>query len=118
MTEQPLSARRCVPCEGGVPPLTEEQIQPLLAQIKGWQVEESGGHQQLVKTFRFPNFVKAVEFVNRITPVAESEGHHPDLLVAWGQVRVQLWTHAAGGLTENDFILAAKVDEVAAGAAS
>jgi 4a-hydroxytetrahydrobiopterin dehydratase len=118
MSEQPLSARRCVPCEGGVPPLTEEQVRPLLAQIQGWQVEESNGHQQLVKTFRFSNFVEAVEFVNRITPVAESEGHHPDLLVSWGQVRVQLWTHAAGGLTENDFILAAKLDEVATGAPS
>ncbi|HZU16103.1 MAG TPA: 4a-hydroxytetrahydrobiopterin dehydratase [Candidatus Dormibacteraeota bacterium] len=117
MAEMPLRARRCVPCEGGVPPLGEEQIRPLLARIEGWEVEQAEGHPQLVKTFRFPDFVQAVGFVNRITPVAESEGHHPDLLVGWGRVKVQLWTHAAGGLTENDFILADKIDEVASGAA-
>jgi 4a-hydroxytetrahydrobiopterin dehydratase len=111
--EPPLAERRCMPCEGGTPPLTDEQQVPLLAQLVGWQVEEADGHQQLVKTFRFRDFVSAVEFVNRITPVAEAEGHHPDLLVTWGQVRVQLSTHVAGGLTENDFVLAAKIDRVA-----
>jgi 4a-hydroxytetrahydrobiopterin dehydratase len=84
----------------------------LLLQLQGWQVEQSHGHDQLVKGFRFPDFVRAVEFVNRITPVAEAEGHHPDLLVTWGRVRDQLWTHAAGGLTENDFILAALIDRL------
>jgi 4a-hydroxytetrahydrobiopterin dehydratase len=79
----------------------------------GWQVEEADGHGQLGKTFRFGNFVEAVEFVKRITPVAEAEGHHPDLLVGWGRVRVTLWTHTAGGLTEKDYTLAAKIDEVA-----
>jgi 4a-hydroxytetrahydrobiopterin dehydratase len=76
----------------------------LLLQLQGWQVEQSHGHDQLVKGFRFPDFVRAVEFVNRITPVAEAEGHHPDLLVTW--------THAAGGLTENDFVLAALIDRL------
>lgn len=115
MDKPSLAERRCVPCEGDVPPLTADAIAPLLAQLEGWRIEDGGDHEQLVKTFRFPDFVQAVEFVNRITPVAEAEGHHPDLLVAWGRVRVQLWTHAAGGLTENDFILAAKVDRVEAG---
>ena len=111
-----LAERHCVPCEGGRPPLNAEQLAPLLAQLKGWGVEESGGHHQLVKRFRFPDFVSAVGFVNQITPLAEEEQHHPDLLVSWGRVGVQLWTHAAGGLTENDFILAAKIDKLAADA--
>ena len=110
----PLVERHCVPCEGGVPPLNAEQIAPLLAELDGWRVEEAGNHAQLVKRFRFPDFVSAVGFVNQITPLAEAEQHHPDLLVSWGQVRVQLWTHAAGGLTENDFILAAKIDGLTA----
>jgi len=110
-----LAERHCVPCEGGVPPLNAEQFAPLLDQLKGWRVEESGDHDQLVKRFHFPDFVSAVGFVNQITPVAEQEQHHPDLLVSWGRVGVQLWTHVAGGLTENDFIMAAKIDELAAG---
>jgi 4a-hydroxytetrahydrobiopterin dehydratase len=112
MTEPPLAERRCVPCEGGTPPLTTEQIAPLLGQLEGWHIEDAGEHEQLVKAYRFRDFVTAVDFVNRITPIAEAEGHHPDLLVTWGGVRVQLWTHAAGGLTDNDFILAAKIDQL------
>lgn len=111
----PLADRRCVPCEGGVAPLTAERVAPLLAQLDGWRLEEADGHQQLVKSFRTRDFIGAVEFVNRLTPIAEAEGHHPDLLVTWGRVRVQLWTHVAGGLTENDFVLAAKLDQVAPG---
>lgn len=112
----PLSKRHCVPCEGGVPPLNADQVAPLLAELEGWQVEQAGDHAQLVKRFRFPDFVSAVGFVNQITPVAEAEQHHPDLVVSWGQVRVVLWTHAAGGLTENDFVLAAKIDKLVAAA--
>ncbi|HKA13076.1 MAG TPA: 4a-hydroxytetrahydrobiopterin dehydratase [Candidatus Dormibacteraeota bacterium] len=112
----PLAERHCVPCEGGVPPMNAEQIAPLLAELDGWRVEEAGNHAQLVKRFRFPDFVSAVGFVNQITPLAEAEQHHPDLLVSWGQVRVQLWTHVAGGLTENDFVMAAKIDGLAAAA--
>lgn len=112
--EQPLAERRCVPCEGGTPSLPDDQVAPLLAQLDGWNVEEADGHRQLAKAYRFRDFVGAVDFVNRITPVAEAEGHHPDLLVTWGRVRVQLWTHAAGGLTENDFVLAAKIDRTVA----
>jgi 4a-hydroxytetrahydrobiopterin dehydratase len=94
-------------------PETEEA--ELLAHLPGWQVEEAHGHRQLVREFRTRDFVGAVDLVNQITPIAESEGHHPDLLVAWGRVRVHLWTHAAGGLTENDFVLAARIDQAAAG---
>jgi 4a-hydroxytetrahydrobiopterin dehydratase len=114
MSESSLADRHCVPCEGGVPALTAAEIEPLLAQIEGWDVREASGHQELLKTFKFPDFVRAVGFVNEITPVAEAEGHHPDLEVSWGRVRVHLWTHVAGGLTENDFVLAAKIDRLQA----
>lgn len=102
-----LADRRCVPCQGGTPPLTREQFAPLLAQLDGWQIEQD---RMLVKVFRFKNFVQAVEFVNMITPIAEAENHHPDLRVAWGQVRVELWTHKINGLSEADFVMAAKID--------
>ncbi|HEX2037293.1 MAG TPA: 4a-hydroxytetrahydrobiopterin dehydratase [Chloroflexota bacterium] len=104
-----LADKRCTPCEGGTPPLTAEQVKPLLAQLDGWEVEEG---KKLTKSFRFDNFVQAVDFVNAITPVAEAEGHHPDLYVRWGEVRVYLWTHAIDGLSENDFILASKIDRL------
>jgi 4a-hydroxytetrahydrobiopterin dehydratase len=89
-----------------------DEAATLLARLQGWKIEQVDGHDQLAKTYRFPDFVRAVDFVNRITPLAEAEGHHPDLLVTWGRVRVQLWTHAAGGLTENDFVLGAKIDRL------
>ncbi|MHB8732178.1 MAG: 4a-hydroxytetrahydrobiopterin dehydratase [bacterium] len=104
-----LADRACVPCQGGTPPLTRAQFAPLLAQLDGWQVEDD---RMLVKVFRFKNFVQAVEFVNAITPVAEAENHHPDLRVSWGQVRVELWTHKINGLSEADFVMAAKIDRV------
>jgi 4a-hydroxytetrahydrobiopterin dehydratase len=110
----PLADRRCVPCSGSTPTLDGPAVADLLAELDGWAVEEADGHEQLAKRFSFRDFVEAVDFVNRITPVAEAEGHHPDLAVTWGAVRVQLWMHAAGGLTENDFILAAKIDRARA----
>jgi 4a-hydroxytetrahydrobiopterin dehydratase len=109
--EKPLDQRHCVPCERGTPPLSREAFEPLLAQLEGWTGEEADGHLRLSKRFKFKGFMPAVEFVNRIAAIAEAEGHHPDLLVSWGSVTVQLWTHAAGGLTENDFVLAAKIDK-------
>ena len=108
----PLAARHCVACEPGTPPLPQSEVGRLLTQLDGWEVEETEGHLQLVKTYKFKGFMPGVEFVNRIASIAEAEGHHPDLLLRYGAVAVQLWTHAAGGLTENDFILAAKIDEV------
>jgi 4a-hydroxytetrahydrobiopterin dehydratase len=104
-----LADQKCVPCRGGVPPLTREEIQPLLAQLDGWQIEED---QKLVKSYKLKNWVEAVAFVNRITSVAEAENHHPDLYVRWGEVRVYLWTHKINGLTESDFFMAAKIDRV------
>jgi len=105
---QSLADNACIPCKGGVPPLTPEQVAPLLAQLDhGWQVEEN---RKLVKRFTVKDFVQAVEFVNRILPIAEAEGHHPDLYVRWGSVTAYLWTHKIDGLTESDFYLAAKID--------
>jgi len=104
-----LADRKCVPCHGGVPSLTPEESAPLLRQLDNWQIEDN---KKLTKPYRFGNFVEAVDFVNRITPVAESEGHHPDLYVRWGEVRAYLWTHAIDGLTESDFFMAAKIDRV------
>lgn len=109
-----LADRHCVPCEGDVPALNREQVAPLLSQIQGWDLREVDGHDEITKIFKFQNFVQAVDFVNQITPVAEAEGHHPDLEVSWGRVRVRLWTHVARGLTENDFVLAAKIDRLQA----
>jgi 4a-hydroxytetrahydrobiopterin dehydratase len=106
---QSLTEKRCVPCEGGTPTLSPEATRTLLEQVNGWELH---GGKQIEKSFKFKDFVGAVDFVNAVTPVAEAEGHHPDLLVKWGEVRVTLMTHAAGGLTENDFILAAKIDQV------
>jgi 4a-hydroxytetrahydrobiopterin dehydratase len=110
----PLARRHCVRCEPGTPTLGREEIDALLAQLEGWTVEEAGGHAQLTKRYRFKGFMPGVDLVNRIAAIAEAEGHHPDIRLSWGSVTVQLWTHAASGLTENDFILAARVDQTEA----
>ncbi len=101
-----LTRKRCVPCEGGVPKLSAEKAGELLGELPpGWRME--GG--RLRRTFQFRDFVQAMGFVNRMAEVAEQEGHHPDFTVHYSRVEVELWTHAADGLTENDFILAAKI---------
>jgi 4a-hydroxytetrahydrobiopterin dehydratase len=102
-----LADRSCVPCRGDVPRLTASEFAPLLSQLRGWNVQDD---RKLIKAYRFHNFLEAIAFVNAITPVAEAEGHHPDLYVKWGEVRVYLWTHKIKGLTESDFVMAAKVD--------
>ena len=105
-----LSERRCEVCHAGMPALTATEIAPLLAQLDpGWVV---AGETRLSRTYRVRDFLAAVDFVNRIAPVVEEEGHHPILEVRWGAVRVDLWTHAIDALTDNDFILAAKFDRV------
>jgi 4a-hydroxytetrahydrobiopterin dehydratase len=113
VTDQaPLHERHCVTCKPGSPHLGRAEIEVLLGQVEGWTVEEAAGHLRLSKVFKFKGFMPGVELVNRIAPIAEAEQHHPDLLVSWGSVTVWLWTHAAGGITENDFILAAKIDRI------
>ncbi len=105
-----LADKICVPCEGGTPPLKSEEVAPILQQLGGgWLLVEGS---RLEKEYRFKNFRRALEFVNRVGEIAECEGHHPDIYLSWGRVRLSLWTHVAAGLTENDFILAAKSDRV------
>jgi 4a-hydroxytetrahydrobiopterin dehydratase len=105
-----LAARQCVACHGGMPAVAEETIPSLMTELDpGWRVEEG---KKLLRTYQVPDFNAAVAFVDAITPVIDAEGHHPILTVEWGKVRVVLWTHAIDALTDNDFILAAKFDQV------
>ena len=104
-----LATKPCVPCRGGVPPLKGDQLRSLHAQLRGWDIVEE---HHLTQLRPFPDFATALAFVNRIGAVAEREGHHPDIYLAWGKVRIDIWTHKIDGLTESDFILAAKIDEL------
>ena len=104
-----LAAKTCVPCRGGVPPLKGEELTVLERQVDGWSVIEE---HHITKTFTFPNFREALKFVNRVGKLAEEQGHHPDISLAWGKVAITTWTHKINGLTESDFILAAKIDKL------
>src|ERR1035438_1548844 len=103
MTEQ-LADKKCVPCRGGVPPLKGKELTALHQVVPRWNVV---GEHHLTREYKFPDFAKALEFVNRAGALAEEQGHHPDILLAWGKVQVTLWTHKVDGLTESDFIMAA-----------
>jgi 4a-hydroxytetrahydrobiopterin dehydratase len=102
-----LADKTCVPCKGGVPPLDAAAIEVFLPQLDGWQVVDG---RKLTKRYRFSDFASALAFVNRIGAIAEEQGHHPDIALAWGKVGVEIWTHKINGLTESDFIFAAKCD--------
>jgi 4a-hydroxytetrahydrobiopterin dehydratase len=104
-----LARKECVPCKGGVPPLKGEELKQLNEQIDGWDVIKE---HHLSKTYKFSNFVKALEFVNKVGSIAEQQGHHPDIFLTWGKARIEIWTHKIDGLTESDFILAARIDEI------
>src|SRR3990167_2374943 len=103
-----LTEKKCVPCESGMLPLEDSKASKLLKQIPAWTLK--GNH--LYKKFKFKNFAEAINFVNSIAEVAEKEGHHPDFCVHYNKVEVELWTHAIKGLSENDFIIAAKIDNI------
>ena len=103
-----LANKTCVPCRGGVPALKGKELANLHAQLPGWEVVEE---HHLLRTYMFPDFLQALEFVNRAGAIAEQQGHHPDIYLAWGKVEVKIWTHKIDGLTESDFILAAKIDQ-------
>ena len=101
-----LADRQCIPCRGGVPPLPPDRTEELLAELgDGWTLDAAG---HLAREFQFGNFVEALDFANRVGAIAEDQAHHPDLYVAWGKCRVEIWTHKINGLTESDFFLAAK----------
>lgn len=103
-----LALKHCVPCKGGVPPLKAQALKDLAAQLGGgWRVINE---HHLEKSYAFPDFKAALMFANRVGAIAEDEGHHPDMYIAWGKVTLTIWTHKIDGLTESDFILAARVD--------
>jgi 4a-hydroxytetrahydrobiopterin dehydratase len=104
-----LAEKQCIPCQGGVPPLKGAEIEKYRAEIPEWNVVNE---HHLERVFTFPDFKTALEFVNRVGELAEEQGHHPDLLLSWGRVEVRIWTHKVDGLTESDFILAAKIDRL------
>ena len=107
-----LSDFRCVPCRGGEPVLTDDEIAALRPQVPEWVLSEVEGIRHLERVFKFKNFVQALEFTNRVGALAEEEGHHPALLTEWGRVTVTWWTHKIKGLHRNDFIMAAKTDQL------
>lgn len=103
-----LSSMRCAPCAKGAHPMNEQEVQKMLASLKsGWKAD---GVHHLEREFRFSNFKEALDFTIQVGNLAEAEGHHPDITLSWGKVKVAIWTHKIGGLTLNDFILASKID--------
>ncbi len=107
-----LASKSCVPCRGGVPPLAGKELDNLHKQLPEWEVVN--GHH-LKRSFTFPDFAKALAFVNKVGGIAENEGHHPDIFLTWGKAEITIWTHKIDGLTESDFILAAKIDKIERG---
>jgi 4a-hydroxytetrahydrobiopterin dehydratase len=105
-----LTSKRCQPCKGGTPRMSANEVGALLGQVEGWRAIDD--HGKLAKQRRFADFKAAMAFVNRMAEVAEAEQHHPDFSVHYDTVDITIWTHAVGGLSENDFILAAKVDQL------
>jgi 4a-hydroxytetrahydrobiopterin dehydratase len=105
-----LADKTCIPCRGGVPALQGAALAPLSAQVPQWTVVDE---HHLHRVFRFPDFRQALEFTTRAGELAEEQGHHPDLLLSWGKVEVSIWTHKINGLTESDFVLAAKIERLA-----
>lgn len=105
-----LSDKKCVACEGGIPPLETEKVKEYMAELGGGWKTENG--KKIKKDFKFKDFKEAIIFVNKIAEIAENEGHHPDIHIFYNQVIIELWTHAVGGLSENDFIMAAKIDKL------
>jgi 4a-hydroxytetrahydrobiopterin dehydratase len=108
-TMSELAKKSCVPCRGGVPPLAAKELEALANQVPQWKVVD--GHH-IVRKFTFPDFKQALAFVNQVGAIAEEQGHHPDILMGWGKAEITTWTHKIDGLTESDFILAAKIDGI------
>ena len=104
-----LASQTCVPCRGGVPPLKGAALKQILQQVPQWKAVNE---HHITRTFTFPDFKQALDFVNRVGEVAEQQGHHPDILLTWGKAEITLWTHKIDGLTHSDFIMAAKIDQL------
>ena len=104
-----LASKTCVPCKGGVPPLKGLELQRILRQVPEWKAVNE---HHITRTFTFPDFKQALAFVNKVGELAEQQGHHPDIFLAWGKVEITLWTHKIDGLTESDLIMAAKIDQL------
>ncbi|XP_008800695.2 pterin-4-alpha-carbinolamine dehydratase 2, mitochondrial isoform X1 [Phoenix dactylifera] len=113
-TSQDLTSKKCVPCDSkDIRPMSEQSANELLAQVQGWNLLSEGGVMKLHRSCKVKSFTKGLEFFQLVADVAEAEGHHPDLhLVGWNNVKIDIWTHSVGGLTENDFILAAKINSL------
>jgi len=110
-TQEELTRKRCVPCEGGVPPLSRAEAEALAANLEGWALDADA--KRISRSWTMKNFIAGIDFFNKIAALAEDEGHHPDLhLEGYRNLKVVLWTHAVGGLTENDFIVAAKINQL------
>lgn len=110
-TPEALAHKKCLPCEGGVDPYSSDEATEQLAQLSGWRMTRDG--KRIRKDWKVKNFMAGMDFFNQCAEVAESDGHHPDLHIeGYRNVSVELWTHAIGGLSENDFILAAKIDQI------
>ncbi len=108
-----LAKKKCIPCEGNIPPFDKSEIHKYLKKVDGWDVKNNEDKSfYLIKKFSFENFKKSQEFVNKIGEIAESENHHPDISFGWGYCEVKIFTHAIKGLAESDFILAAKIDNL------
>ncbi len=108
-----LSKKKCVPCEGGIPPFDTREIHKYLKKVDGWYVKKDKDESFFIeKEFKFENFLKSQNFVNSVGEIAEKEGHHPDISFGWGYARIKIFTHAIKGLAESDFILAAKIDKI------
>jgi 4a-hydroxytetrahydrobiopterin dehydratase len=106
-TSSELAAKSCVPCKKGTPPLKGQRLEELYRQLSGWKLIAD---HHLEKEYRFRDFKEALAFTNQVGELAEREGHHPDIQLSWGRVVIQLWTHKIQGLSENDFVMAAKCD--------
>ncbi len=106
-----LTQKHCVPCEGGTPPFNAEQEDGYITEVPTWALDREGIHK-LKKRFSFKDFKEAIAFVNKVADLAEAEGHHPDIRIVYNKVSFELFTHAVGGLSENDFIMAAKIDRL------
>jgi 4a-hydroxytetrahydrobiopterin dehydratase len=109
-----LAQLKCVACRGGEPTLTEQQIDQFMPQVPEWQVREVDGEKRLERVYKFKNFGQAIAFTDQVGAIAEQEDHHPLIITEWGRVTVQWWTHKIRGLHQNDFIMAAKTDQLTA----